>query len=118
MKTTSYWFIFWNLIIYASNVNSLNHLIKFAVDSHFWAEFFEIAFELLGISIVIQSYLIPTIEPWFVNTTALLLPLPAINSIVQLGIIASNKDIEVQMLQTNVIVNGNDMSHVMRLALT
>ena len=40
-KTTSFWFMFWNVVIYACNVSIMNHLIKFAIDDHFWAEFTE-----------------------------------------------------------------------------
>ena len=40
-KTTSFWFMFWNVIIYTCNVYYMNNLIKFAIDNHFWAEFTE-----------------------------------------------------------------------------
>lgn len=116
LKTTSFWFIFWNVFIYAANTFSLNHLVRFAIDNHFWAEFVEQGLELLGISVVIQSYLLPVINPNFVYVSSFLLPLPAINWIVKLGIIASNRGIDVMMLQPNVIVAGNDMTEVMRIS--
>ena len=116
LKTTSFGFIFWNIFIYAANTHSLNHLVRFAIDNHFWAEVVEVGLEFLGISVVIQSYLLTVINPYFVYVTSFLLPLPAINWIVKLGIIASNRGIDVAVHQSNMIVAGNDMTQVMRIS--
>lgn len=82
LKTTSFWFIFCNMFIYALNTFSLNHLVRFAIDNHFWHHKVEEGLEILGICVVIQSYLLPVINPNFVYVTSFLLPLPAINWIV------------------------------------
>ena len=95
LKTTSYWFIFWNIIIYYINTSALSGMIRFAIDNHVWAEIIEVVFEALGILVVVQSYINPVIDKTFVDITSLLLPMPAFNWIIILGTIASNKDIEV-----------------------
>ena len=58
-----------------------------------------------------------TLEPWFIYSSAALLPVPALTWIIRLGIVAYNKDIPVELFQANPIVNGNDMTTVMHFAL-
>ena len=53
LKTTSFWFIFWNIIIFSQNTATTNQLIRFAIDNREWAEKIERIIELLGVSIVI-----------------------------------------------------------------
>ena len=70
--------------------------------------------ETLSILITIYSFIMVQIQPWFVYTVSILLPLPALSWIVNLGVIASNRSIEVALGQSNPIVNGVDMSSVLQ----
>ena len=92
-------------------------MVTFIIDNEEHAEYVNLAFEAIGLIATAFSYSVTTIEPSFVYTVSALLPLPAITWITKLGIIASNRGIDVNLLQENVIVNGNDMTHIFRLAM-
>ena len=77
------------------NTSMMSGAVRFAIDSHVWAEIVEVVIEAVGIMVVVQSYINPVIDKTFVDITSLLLPMPAFNWIILLGTIASNKDIEV-----------------------
>ena len=115
--TTSFGFLFLNIIVFAFNVIIQSHLIRFTITSHHWAEGVEIFFEVAAIIVSVQGYFMATIEPSFVLSTSFLLPLSAITWCCKLGIIASNKGIDVYAFQSNMIVNGNDMSVLLHVAV-
>jgi len=72
-------------------------LIRFTISNHIIAEVVEITFEVLGIIVTVQGFFMTTIEPWYTYTSSALLPVPAIGWIMQLGIIAFNKNIDVEL---------------------
>ena len=116
MFTTSFGFLFVNIIVYALNVILQTHLIRFTITNHAWAEAVEIFFEVAAIIVTVQGYFMATIEPAFVYTVSFVLPLSAITWCIKLGIIASNKNLEVMLGQANEIVNGNDMTTLLMYA--
>ena len=116
LKTTSFGFIYLNTFLFAINQIMVSHIIDFFCDSEEWAERLETGIEILNIFATLVTFSLPTIEPYIVYTTSIL-PLPAITWMTKLGIIASNKGIDVDLYQRNVIVNGNDMTSVMYVAL-
>ena len=77
------------------NASMLSAAVRFAIDSHVWAEIVEVVIEAVGVLVVVQSYINPVIDSTFVNITSAMLPMPAFNWIILLGTIASNKHIEV-----------------------
>ena len=115
-KTMSFGFLFVNVLIFACNIVLQNHIYTVIIDSHLWAEIFEIFTEVLSLLLTAFSYVMVTIEPKSVYLTSFLLPLPHIAWVVKLGIIAANRGIDVKLLQSNEIVNGNDLTIVLHIA--
>ena len=117
IKTTDFWFFAVNMGIYASNVTILSHMLKFLIDGHVLAESVEITVEILQILLILFSYVLVKINPTFVLISVFLLPLPHINWVITLAEIAKNKSINVSLGQSNPIVNGNDLTTIMYVAL-
>ena len=116
LKTTSWGFIFVNAILFTFNQIMVSHVVDFFTENEEHAEHLETGIEVLNIFATLVTFSLPTIEPYIVYTTSVL-PLPAITWMTKLGIIASNKGIHVDLFQKNPIVNGNDLTHVMYVAL-
>ena len=110
LRTTTFWFILWNLVLYFLNVTFTNHIIRFMINNLFWANICTKAHFWLSVLVSLYIYLLTEINPILVDIQSFFLPLPAISWIVRLGIIASNKGIEVELFQSNEIVNGNNMT--------
>ena len=93
----------------------VSHIVDFFCDNHIVAEVVEIIIEVLNIGATLVAYAVPVIDPTIVNITSFL-PLPALTWMIKLSIIASNKSIDVAIGQPNLIVNGNYLTTVMRIA--
>jgi len=117
LKTTDFWFFAVNMGIYAINVTVLSQMLKFLIDGHVLAELMEITIEILQLLLILLSYYMVAINPRFVLISVFLLPLPHINWVITLAEIAKNKGIHVSLGQSNPIVNGNDLTTVMYVAL-
>lgn len=110
--------MYFAFLIYAFRVILQQNIIKFFISNHLIAELVEIIFEAISIFVTFYGLTLTKIYPSFVYISSALLPLPALQWIIKLGTIASNRDIDVVKLgQANVIVNGNDMTTVMNLSL-
>ena len=92
LRTTDFWFFFWNLFAYGINVILLNHLIKFAIDDHHLHEVVDITVEVTSILAAIVSHVLTKIYPLYIYISSFLLPLPGISNCILLGTIAFNKD--------------------------
>ena len=117
LQTTTWSFLFVNVIIFAFRSVIQSHLIRFTIDNHIVAEVVEIAFEVIQISVTFGSYIRPTIDPEWINWSSFLLPLPALNNMMTIAVIAYNKGQNIELLQRNVVVNGNDLTTVMHVSL-
>lgn len=117
LATTSWAFLFVNVVIFALRSVLQSHLIRFTIDNHIVAEVVEIAFEVIQISVTFLSYIRPTIDPEFINSSTFLLPLPALTNMMTIAVIAYNKGQHVELLQRNVVVNGNDLTTIMHMSL-
>ena len=96
LKTTSFGFLYVNAFLFAENQIMVGHIIDFFCESEEFAERLETGLEVLNIFATLVTFSLPTIEPYIVLSTSLL-PLPAITWITKLGIIASNKGIDVDL---------------------
>ena len=112
-----YWFTFWNVLFFAANIILQTHLIRFTIDSHFWAEVVEIIFEAINIIVTVQGYFIVVIDPTFVYWSSAFLPFSAMNWSTKLGIIASNKQQRVSLFQDNIIVNNNNLTELLHISM-
>ena len=90
--------MFVNILIFALRVILQQHLIRFTIDNHVTAEVVEILFEVTQISVTFFAYIEPTIEPTFINWSSFLLPLPFLTNVINLAVIAFNKNMNVELL--------------------
>ncbi len=115
--TTTWSFLFVNVLIFALRSVLQSHLIRFTIDNHILAEVAEIVFEVIQISATFGGYIRPTIDPVWINWTSFLLPLPALTNMITIAVIAYNKGQKVGLLQRNVVVNGNDLTTVLHISV-